>query len=380
MWIRQLLSNLYFSQIEIPTSWETIPEITIPPFAIRLFLFFLFAILSLILGKYTPGIVTFFVHRLSPQQVSSIYDNLIDPIKGRLKVAGTLILLSWSLTWISQYTLYALLNPFMDLAVIISMAWLASGLFRQFVRSYALELLKKLGREVDELLLVFETVANILIGFFAALVFAQSQDFNLIGLMASLGIGGLAVALAARTILEQLLSTIVLYLDRPFVPGDYIRLSNGELGRIESIGLRSTKIRTSGKSTMLVVPNSNLVNSEIENITRAKKIMVMLYMDFNKRLSEQDRALVQQVVSQSTDSVFGIDPGSTNIAFKDREERRATQARVSFFILGSSENSIQLRKRLLELANESISQKLQSFGIEFVMKDPTIYVESQVTL
>jgi small-conductance mechanosensitive channel len=379
MWIHQLPSNLYFSQVTIPSFWE-IPAIEIPPFVIRLFTFFLFALLSLIIGKYTPGIVTFFVHRLSPQQVSTIYDNLIDPIRGRIKVAGTLILVSWSLTWISQYTLYALVKPFMDLAVIISMAWLASGLFRQFVRSYALELLKKLGREVDELLLVFETVANILIGFFAALVFAQSQDFNLIGLMASLGIGGLAVALAARTILEQLLSTIVLYLDRPFVPGDYIRLSNGELGRIESIGLRSTKIRTSGKSTMFVVPNSNLVNSEIENITRAKKIMVMLYMDFNKRLSEQDRALVQQVVSQSTDSVFGIDPGSTNIAFKDREERKATQARVSFFILGSSENSIQLRKRLLELANESISQKLQSFGIEFVMKDPTIYVESQVTL
>ncbi|WP_084639460.1 mechanosensitive ion channel domain-containing protein [Geitlerinema sp. PCC 9228] len=379
MWIHQLPFNGYFSQVTIPSFWE-IPAIEIPPFLIQLFLFVLFAILSIIIGKYTPGIVTFFVHRLSPQQVSSIYDNLINPIRGRLKVAGTLILISWSLTWISQYTLYALIKPFMDLAVIVSMAWLASGLFRQFVRSYALELLKKLGREVDELLLVFETVANILIGFFAALVFAQSQDFNLIGLMASLGIGGLAVALAARTILEQLLSTIVLYLDRPFVPGDYIRLSNGELGRIESIGLRSTKIRTSGKSTMFVVPNSNLVNSEIENITRAKKIMVMLYMDFNKRLSEQDRALVQQVVSQSTDSVFGIDPGSTNMAFKDREDRKASTARVSFFILGSSENSIQLRKRLLELANQNISEKLQSFGIEFVMKDPTIYVESQVTL
>lgn len=379
MWIHQLPSSIYFSQVTIPSFWE-IPAIEIPPFVIRLLVFILFVILSITVGKYTPGIVTFFVHRLSPKQVNTIYDNLIQPVRGRLKITGTLILISWSLTWISQYTLYALVKPFMDLAVIISMAWLASGLFRQFVRSYALELLKKLGREVDELLLVFETVANMLIGFFAALVFAQSQDFNLIGLMASLGVGGLAVALAARTILEQLLSTIVLYLDRPFIPGDYIRLTNGQLGRIESIGLRSTKIRTSGKSTMLVVPNSNLVNSEIENITRAKKIMVMLYMDFSKQLSEQDRALVQQVVSQSTDSVFGIDPGSTNIAFKNREDRKTTTARVSFFILGSSENSIQLRKRLLELANESISEKLKSFGIEFVMKDPTIYVESQVTL
>ena len=78
--------------------------------------------------------------------------------------------------------------------------------------------------------------------------------------------------------------------------------------------------------------------------------------------------------------VFGIDPGSTSISFVDREKLKTSQARVTFFILGSSENSIQLRKRLLETANMVISERLKNFNIEFTMKEPTVYVESQITL
>ncbi|MEM9805215.1 MAG: mechanosensitive ion channel domain-containing protein, partial [Cyanobacteria bacterium P01_D01_bin.56] len=219
--------------------------------------------------------------------------------------------------------------------------------------------------------------------------FAQSQDFNLIGLMASLGIGGLAIAFAAQKILEQLISTVVLYLDRPFVPGDYIRVSlnphaKDVYGRIESIGLRSTKLRTSAKSTLVIIPNNTLANLDIENVTRGKKVMVMLYLDFENVLDNQATALVRQVVTQSTESLLGIDPGSTNISFIDGSSNNGKstrpQARVTFFILGSNEDSIQLRKRLLELARDKIAKQLISYNIRFSVEEPTIYVESPVTI
>ncbi|MFE4105283.1 mechanosensitive ion channel family protein [Almyronema epifaneia] len=351
-------------------------------------IFLICLLLSLVIGRYTPAIVRFAMHRFSSGQVTTIYANLVEPIQGTFRLAGTFLLISLSMAWLrGEYVgLYNFFKPLVDLAVIGSVAWLVSRLFRQVVRIYGIDLLRKLGREVDELLLVFETLANVAIGFIAVLAFAQSQNFNLIGLMASLGIGGLAIAFAAQKILEQLLSTIVLYLDRPFVPGEYIRLSNGQLGRVESIGLRSSKIRTSAKSTLIVVPNSNLISMEIENVSRAKKVMVLLYLDFLKPLDEQDAALVKQVVSQSTDSLFGIDPGSTSISFSNPNATtengfiRYTRARVTFFILGSSDNSIDLRKRLLELANDSIAKQLISYGIEFRVQEPTVYVESPVTI
>ncbi len=268
----------------------------------------------------------------------------------------------------------------MDLAVIISIAWLASRLFRQFILIYGIDLINKLGREVDELLLILETIANIIIGFIAAVAFAQSQQINLVGLLASLGIGGLAIAFAAQKTLEQLIGTVVLYLDRPYLPGEYIRLPSGLFGRVESIGLRSTKIRTAAKGTLMIIPNSTMANLDIENVSRGRKVMVLLYLNFNRQLNQQESALIEQVVKNSTNALFGIDPGSTKVTLVDSENHLASRARITFFILGSSENSLQLRKRLLELANEKISQKLKSHHIEFTVEEPTIYVDSLVTL
>ncbi|RCJ24998.1 mechanosensitive ion channel protein MscS [Nostoc sp. ATCC 43529] len=350
--------------------------------------FLIFILLSLLIGRYTPTFLRIIIRRFAPQQVASIYNNLIDPIRNLFRITGSLILISFSLAWIIEYkSIHRFLSTIMDLAVIVSLAWLSSRLFRQFIRAYGIELVRKFGREVDELLLVFETLANVIIGFIAVLAFAQSQEFNLIGLLTGLGIGGLAVAFAAQKTLEQLLGTIVLYLDRPFVPGEYIRLQKsqqipeGLFGRVESIGIRSTKIRTAAKSTLSIIPNSILANLEIENITRGKKVMVLLYLDFLELLQEREQALVEQVIIESTNSLFGIDPGSTNISFLNHnEEKQITRTRITFFILGSSENSLQLRKRLLELANEKISKQLVKNGIKFTMQEPTIYVESPVTI
>ncbi|WP_287311979.1 mechanosensitive ion channel domain-containing protein [Moorena sp. SIO1G6] len=352
---------------------------------ITLIFFLLSIFFSVIAGQYSPSLVRAAILRFSPEPITNIYENFVEPIINLFRLTGSLILLSLSLFWLSKYELiYGFIRFFMDLGLIVSLAWLLSRLFRQFIRIYGIDIVRKLGWEVDELILVFEALANVIIGFIAILAFAQGR-FDLIGLLAGLGIGGLAIAFAAQKTLEQLLSTIVLYLDRPFVSGEYIRLQSGLnpqglFGRVESIGLRSTKIRTPAKSTLFVVPNSIFANLEIENISRGKKIMVLLYLDFSQLLAAPEQALVQEVIKESTNSLFGIDPGSTKINFLDLPEPKFTRARVTFFILGSSENSVQLRKRLLELANATMSKKLIAYGIDFKMEEPTIYVESPVTI
>ncbi len=344
-------------------------------------IFVLFVLISVIIGRSTPTLISFLVRQFAPKNFTRIYENLLVPLGSLFRIAGSLILIRLSLNFLQSYQgLFKFLQFFVDLTVTISIAWLASRLFRQFVLVYGIDLINKLGREVEELLLVLETIANIIIGFIAAVAFAQSQQINLVGLLASLGIGGLAIAFAAQKTLEQLLGTVVLYLDRPYFPGEYIRLPSGLFGRVESIGLRSTKIRTAAKGTLMIIPNSTMANLEIENVSRGRKVMVLLYIDFNRQLNQQESALIEQVVKQSSNDLFGIDPGSTKVTLVDSDNHLASRARITFFILGSSENSLQLRKRLLELANEKISQKLKSHHIEFTMEEPTIYIDSPVTL
>ncbi|MGB3694603.1 MAG: mechanosensitive ion channel family protein [Spirulinaceae cyanobacterium] len=348
---------------------------------VKLGIFFVFILLSLVVGRYTPSLIRVTIHRFFPEQFSTIYANLIEPLEKLLRITGTFILIAFSLNFIREYEgFYWFLRFFSDLALIFTIAMLTSRLFRQIVRLYGISLIRKMGREVDELLLIAETLANVVIGFVAVVAFAKNQGIDLVGLLAGLGIGGLAIAFAAQKTLEQLIATVVLYLDRPFVVGEYIRVPTGLFGRVESIGLRSTKIRTAAKSTLMIVPNSTMVSWEIENVTRGKKVMVLLYLDFPQALPEQEQALVEQIIKESTDALFGIDPGSTNIHLFEAEEGEGTRARITFFILGSNENSLQLRKRLLELANNTIAKKLAARSIEFVLQTPTIYVDSPITI
>lgn len=109
--------------------------------------------------------------------------------------------------------------------------------------------------------------------------------------------------------------------------------------------------------------------------------MIFIFIrDFVRSLKQEEEALVEQVIKESTNALFGIDPGSTRITLLQPENQSGTRARVSFFILGSNENSLQLRKRLLELANDTISEKLVNYGIEFTCTEPTVYVDSPVTI
>ncbi len=233
-------------------------------------IFVLCVIASLFIGRYTPLLIKIAVNRFLPPQVTDIYEKLIYTNRQALKWAGTSILILLSLGLISEYKgFYEFLNNVVQLTVILSIAFLASGVFRQLIRTYGVTIIRKLGYQADDLLLIVETIVNLTIGFIAVLVFANDR-FNLVGLITGLGIGGLAVAFAAQKTLEQFLGTIVIYLDRPFTTGEYIHLPASSsygaeiYGRVESIGFRSTKIRSFGKSTLMIVPNSILANVEIE--------------------------------------------------------------------------------------------------------------------
>ena len=86
---------------------------------------------------------------------------------------------------------------------------------------------------------------------------------------------------------------------------------------------------------------------------------------------------------ESSTDIFGIDTQSTEVTFREllgKNELVKTQAQITFFILGSGEVSMDLRRHLLYLASQNINQDLQEHGIEFTIEEPTIYVDSPITI
>ncbi|MGK7877091.1 MAG: mechanosensitive ion channel family protein [Xenococcaceae cyanobacterium] len=357
--------------------------------ALRLGLFFLGAVISPVVGRSLPQLLRLalqFTLRYIEIDVAEIYNRFIKPFRISLTTTGTLLVIALSLNLLVKYEdLYTFLGFFIYLALSVSVAWLASKIAQLVIRQSVINLLRRRGAEVNEVVLVFETLTNILIVLFAVVIFAQGLKLDLIPLLASLGIGGVAVAFSSQQALQRLIGTIELYLDRPYLPGEYIRVTFNPYaedlyGRVESIGLRSTKIRTVAKNTLVIVPNSLMAGINIENITRGKKIMAMLSLDFFQQLKEGEKALVRQVIEETSKSFWGFDKASTSIHFSQRSDKPSTRVRVSFFITGSGEDSLSLRKRLLELANDEIAKALLSYNLSFTVPEPMVYIDSPMSI
>lgn len=355
--------------------------------AIRLAILAVCIFVAMVVGRCLPWLIRIIMQRVaSSKERQHEYEAIADTAGQPLARAVTLILIAVSLNIIKPYGgVYTAASFVVDLAVTISLAWTVSRAVKVLIRLYGVKLLGRIGDEVNDLVLIIENVVNCVIGFFAVMIFAQTRDFNFLALLTGLGIGAAGIAFAAQEALGQVIGTIVLYLDRPYTVGEYIRANfniNAEdiYGRIESIGIRSTKVRLAVTNTLLIVPNSLMSSIDIENISRGTKVMVLLYVDFVKELDKTSSALVSQTISKSFDGLFGIDPGSTRIHLFKPEDKDGTRARVSFFVMGTNESSINLRKRMLEVASQSLQKKLHDRQLEFSMEEPTIYVDSPVTL
>ena len=133
-------------------------------------------------------------------------------------------------------------------------------------------------------------ILRIVIATTAALMWADQAGFNVSTLIAGLGVGSLAVALAAQKTLENVIGAITLYTARPIRPGDWCRF--GEIqGTVEEIGLRSVTLRTLNR-TLVTVPNSMFSSADIENFSVRDRIRFFKLLELQMPTPDQLRAIL----------------------------------------------------------------------------------------
>lgn len=118
----------------------------------------------------------------------------------------------------------------------------------------------------DQMVPFIKELSKIITIIFSVFVILGSVfNLNVATIIAGLGIGGIAVALAAQDTLQNLLGSFTIFADKPFVVGDTVRIDKYE-GTIEKVGFRSTLLRTIDK-TLVVIPNKKMVDSPLENLS-----------------------------------------------------------------------------------------------------------------
>ncbi len=172
------------------------------------------------------------------------------------------------------YDLASLANSTLKSLVILTIAWFCFNLV-DVVDHYLNRWAKQTESALDDHLapLVRKSL-RIFIVVMAGLMAIQTFGYPVTGVIASLGIGGLAFAFAAKDTLANIFGSLMIIFDRPFHIGDWIKAGDME-GTVEEVGFRSTKIRTFAK-TLISVPNNVIANMALDNYSRMPKRRIKL--------------------------------------------------------------------------------------------------------
>jgi MscS family membrane protein len=153
-----------------------------------------------------------------------------------------------------------------------ALTWLLVLILSRVGGLVALGLFREARPLTQQLVRVIFRIATLLIVLGIAIIAAQRLGFPVTALVAGLGVGGLAIALAAQGTLENLIGGVILYADQPVRIGDFCRFGN-DMGTIEAIGLRSVKIRTLGR-TIVNIPNAQFARMQLETFSARDRILL----------------------------------------------------------------------------------------------------------
>lgn len=201
------------------------------------------------------------------------------------------------------------------------------------------------------------------------LLILDNLGIDVTALVAGLGIGGIAIALAVQNVLSDLFASLSIVLDKPFVLGDFIVV--GEMaGSVEHIGIKTTRIRSiSGEQ--LVFSNADLLNSRIRNFGRMRERRVVFSIGVTYQTSAEKLERVPQLIQVAIDS-------AENARFDRSHFASYGDSALNFetvYYVESSDYATHMD--ILQSVNLAIYRSFASEGIEFAYPTQTIFLEKQ---
>jgi MscS family membrane protein len=256
---------------------------------------FVWLLTGLILMKIFAFFLDNYVRRIAEKTKISWDDDLIDGIErpGEFIFLFTFYFLSYSNLQFSV-TISHFLAVTLEIALSFTIVWLFYNLSEVFSK-YLGVLTSKTETELDDQLIpLIRKTLRFFVIVMGVIAILQNNGYNVASLIAGLGIGGLAVALAARETLSNFFGSLTIFLDRPFKIGDWVKSGSVE-GTVEEVGFRSTRIRTFYNS-LVSVPNSNLANTDIDNLglRKYRRLKTVLNLTYSTT-PEQMEAFVEGI-------------------------------------------------------------------------------------
>lgn len=336
-----------------------------------LFIFFIF------LGFFVSWLTIFIIKNIFIK-LTKFTKNKIDDIIAKIlskpmPIKVIIILIFFTIGFKYLNTSLALQN-FVKQATFIVVVLAITLFFIKFFIGIIEEYLEKYAKRSDskyddQLIPLLKSLVKIVLLTFAILIILSNLGYDVTALLAGLGIGGIAIAFAAKDILENLISGVTIFIEKPFKMGDTLKTSEG-LGSVEEIGIRSTKIRTFD-NTVIVIPNRLLSTNAVENISkrRARKENYTLGLTYDTSVTKLEQA--KKIVTTILKKNKNVEQDTIVVGFESFGDY-SLNIRIIYWIKASDYSEyIKIKNNI----NLTIKKEFEKEKIDFALPTQTIEIK-----
>ena len=256
-------------------------------------------LLSVLLGRVLYWVFARFVRLFTARSKTRIDDIIVDmveePAVFMVVVIGIWIALS--LLTLPE-TATRLIGNAYQVIIALLVGWMLSRLFDALYREYLRPLAEKSENDLDDQLMpIISKGVKLIIWVMSIIIGLNNAGYDVAALIAGLGIGGLALAMAAKDTVSNIFGGITIFADQPFKINDRIKIA-GYDGTVIEIGVRSTRLKTL-EGRIVTIPNATFTDAPVENISwepsRKIKLDLGLTYDTTPEQMEQAMEILQQI-------------------------------------------------------------------------------------
>ena len=270
---------------------------------------FIFVFLAFYVSKLLDCWVRGRLKRWAARTKLRLDDVIMELLRGPVKVIAFVILLHLGLRIFSWPHWFAsFLSKGLKIVVAVSLTYMALRCIDVLTGYWRRRIVAEEDRTFSEHLLpIIRNTLKVFTIIVAVLLTLQNLGLNITSLIASLGISGLALALAAQDTLANFFGAIVILVDKPFHIGDTVRIDPHE-GTVETIGFRSIRVRTAD-GHLVTIPNKTVGNAIVTNISRRPHIRTVMTFKiaFDTPAEKVKRA------SEMLNEVYRLDPATKDV-------------------------------------------------------------------
>ncbi len=314
---------------------------------------------SVVVARLIYWFISIILRQYTKRTNTELDDLIIKRIDTPIALGVVLIGIRYALKLL---TLPHLLNNYVHRGFVLMATLTVTWLFTRIVRVAIEFYFRQNNQTADsknekQVTMVAKRASVIVLWSMGAVVGLNNAGFDVGALIAGLGIGGLAIALAAQDTVKNIIGGLVVFFDKPFYVGDVIKVKEIE-GTVVYTGIRSTRIRT-GAGRLITIPNAQFTDNAIENITvePSKRIVTYLSLPYETGAEKIDEAILilKNIVEQSPD-VNHYD----SIIYLEKFSPSSVDINFTYFIKkGSDMHTTQTD------VNKEVIRKFKAAGIEF---------------